>query len=311
MRIVFAGTPDFAATHLKALIDNKFNVVAAYTQPDRPKGRGHTLAYSPVKEVALKNDIPVFQPLNFKNEEDINQLKELNADIMVVVAYGIILPKAVLEAAKKGCINVHGSILPRWRGAAPIQRSLLEGDKTTGVTIIKINEKLDAGEMLSISETEITNSDTSSSLYLKLEQLGATTLINTLNNIDDYLANAVKQDESLVTYAAKLNKEEAEITFEDTAEIIHRKIRGYNPWPMAYFMYNNLTIKIHEAEVIDSSSTFKETGVIHNVSKNGLDITTAKGIIRLIKIQLPNKKPMSLVDILNGNKELFKTGGRL
>lgn len=311
MRIVFAGTPDFAAAHLKALIKNKFNVVAVYTQPDRPKGRGHSLAFSPVKEVALENDIPVYQPLNFKSEDDVNQLRALNADIIVVVAYGIILPKSVLEAAQKGCINVHGSILPRWRGAAPIQRSLLEGDKTTGVTIIKINEKLDAGDMLAISETEITNSDTSSSLYLKLEQLGCSTLINSLNNIDDYLTNAVKQDESQVTYAAKLNKEEAEISFEETAEVIHRKIRGYNPWPMAYFVYKDLTIKIHEAEVIDNSSTFEETGVIHNISKNGLDITTAKGVIRLTKIQFPNKKPMSFSDILNGNKELFKTGGKL
>lgn len=310
MKIIFAGTPDFAATHLQALLNQNHDVIAVYTQPDKPKGRGHKLAYSPVKEIALQNNIPVYQPLNFKNEEDVKNIQSLNADLMIVVAYGVILPLSVINATKLGCINVHGSLLPKWRGAAPIQRSLLNGDKKTGVTIMKIVPQLDAGDMLLQSKIEIENNDTSESLYLKLEKIGSETLLHAINNIEDLLRNAQKQDETIVTYATKLTKEEALLDFSKPAEQLDREVRGYNPWPMSYFNLNELTIKVEEIEILNNNSDLA-VGTIVNASKYGLDIQTGNGIIRIKKMQLPGKKMMNFGDIFNSKKELFNIGSNL
>ena len=211
LRIVFAGTPDFAAQHLDALIQSHHDVIAVYSQPDRPAGRGKKLKASEVKQLALTHDIPVYQPENFKSDEAKQQLADLDADIMIVVAYGLLLPKAVLETPKLGCINVHGSILPRWRGAAPIQRAIWAGDAETGVTIMQMDEGLDTGDMISIATCPIEAHDTSASLYSKLAELGPTALIDTLATIADGTANAEKQNDKLANYAKKLSKDEANI----------------------------------------------------------------------------------------------------
>ncbi len=229
LRIVFAGTPDFAARHLAALLSSEHEVIAVYTQPDRPASRGKKLTASPVKTIALEHDIPVYQPENFKSDEAKQELADLNADIMVVVAYGLLLPQVVLDTPKLGCINVHGSILPRWRGAAPIQRSIWAGDAETGVTIMQMDIGLDTGDMLKIATLPIEASDTSASMYEKLAGLGPDALIDCLADIATGKVEPVKQDDELANYAKKLSKEEARIDWNDDAAHIERCVRAFNP----------------------------------------------------------------------------------
>lgn len=232
-RIIFAGTPEFAAVHLKALLDAGIKPVAVYTQPDRPAGRGHKLTPSPVKALALEAGIEVFTPENFKDKEEIKKFEDLKADLCIVVAYGIILPQRVIDAPKCGCINVHGSILPKYRGAAPIQRALLDGEEETGVSIMKLTLKLDAGDVYSVATLKIEKNDTSATLFAKLADLGAMTLLIALPKIFDGSLKAVPQDEDAVTYAMKISKEESHINFNQSAEVVDRTIRGLNPWPVA------------------------------------------------------------------------------
>ncbi|MGI3027375.1 methionyl-tRNA formyltransferase, partial [Vibrio cholerae] len=254
LRIVFAGTPDFAARHLAALLSSEHEVIAVYTQPDRPAGRGKKLTASPVKNLALEHNIPVYQPENFKSDEAKQELAALNADIMVVVAYGLLLPKAVLDTPKLGCINVHGSILPRWRGAAPIQRSIWAGDSDTGVTIMQMDVGLDTGDMLKIATLPIEASDTSGSMYDKLAELGPQALVECLSDIAQGTAVAVKQDDALANYAQKLSKEEAKIDWTLTAQAIERCVRAFNPWPMSHFAVADNQIKVWQARVEAGSS---------------------------------------------------------
>ncbi|MUH73564.1 methionyl-tRNA formyltransferase [Psychrosphaera haliotis] len=307
LRIVFAGTPEFAAQHLSHLITENFNIVGCYTQPDRPAGRGKKLQPSAVKSVALEHDIPVFQPQTFKVEEAQQELAALNADLMIVVAYGLILPKAVLDTPKLGCINVHGSILPKWRGAAPIQRAVLTGDAQTGVTIMQMDIGLDTGDMLLIETCDIESSDTSGSVYEKLQQLGPKALVTAVNKIANNDIVAIKQDDNEATYAHKLTKEEAIINWSDSAEQIERNIRGYQPWPVATTQLAEHTIKIWQANVV-SESTNAAPGTILSADKNGIAIATGKGVLNIMQLQPPGKKPMSASDFVNGRGEWVVPG---
>ena len=249
LKIVFAGTPDFAALHLAALLSSEHEIIAAYTKPDSPAGRGKKLTESPVKRMAVEHDIPVFQPQNFKYEQTIQELADLNADIMVVVVYGLLLPQAVLDTPHLGCINVHGSILPRWRGAAPIQRSIWAGDKETGVTIMQMDIGLDTGNMLKIATTPINSQDTSASMYEKLAGLGPQALIDCLSDIAQEKAVAQQQDDRFANYAQKLSKEEAKINWYDSADHLERCVRAFNPWPISHFFISEKPIKVWKSRV--------------------------------------------------------------
>ncbi|BDY02981.1 methionyl-tRNA formyltransferase [Ferrimonas sp. YFM] len=306
LKIVFAGTPDFAARHLDALIHSDHQVVAVYSQPDRPAGRGKKLTASPVKTLAMEHDIPVYQPKSLRQEEAQQELAALDFDIMVVVAYGLILPKVVLETPKLGCINVHGSLLPRWRGAAPIQRSIWAGDEVTGVTIMQMDEGLDTGDMLHKVELPIDTSDTSAALYDKLAQLGPQGLLEALSQIADGTAKAEKQDDSLANYAEKLSKEEARIDWTQSAEFIERCVRAFNPWPVSHFEAGDNSLKLWQASVVEGNDS--QPGTIIQADKQGLVVNCGDRALKLDTIQLPGKKAMAATDVLNARKEWFETG---
>ncbi|WP_158107906.1 methionyl-tRNA formyltransferase [Vibrio furnissii] len=310
LRIVFAGTPDFAARHLAALLSSEHEVIAVYTQPDRPAGRGKKLTASPVKHLALEHNIPVYQPENFKSDEAKQALASLNADIMVVVAYGLLLPKAVLDTPKLGCINVHGSILPRWRGAAPIQRSIWAGDAETGVTIMQMDVGLDTGDMLKIATLPIEASDTSSSMYDKLAELGPQALVDCLSDIAQGTAVAVKQDDALANYAQKLSKEEAKIDWTLSAQAIERCVRAFNPWPMSHFSVAENQIKVWQSRVETGNSTHAP-GTIIQADKTGIYVATGEGILVLESLQIPGKKALPVQDILNARASWFEVGTQL
>jgi methionyl-tRNA formyltransferase len=303
MKIIFAGTPDFAVPSLQTLLDSKHEVCAIYTQPDRPAGRGQQLHISPVKALALTHSIPVFQPLSFKTAEDLQQLLSFNADLMVVVAYGMILSQAALEAPKLGCINVHGSLLPRWRGAAPIQRALMAGDTKTGVTIMQIVRKLDAGDMLHKEEYTITNNDTASDLHDTLAILGAKGLNKILTQISFGVIQAEVQDENLVTYAEKLSKSEAVIDWQQSAHEIALKVRGLNAWPVAQTLYQDKVLRIWSSEVIETTDQHLlalSPGTVWCTNKT-MDVVTGNGLLRLHEIQLPGGKRMNSQAFLNSH----------
>lgn len=310
LRIIFAGTPDFAARHLDALLSSGHQVVGVFTQPDRPAGRGKKLMPSPVKVLAEEHGLPVLQPASLRPQENQQLVAELNADVMVVVAYGLILPKAVLEMPRLGCVNVHGSLLPRWRGAAPIQRSLWAGDDETGVTIMKMDVGLDTGDMLYKLACPITAEDTSATLYDKLAALGPKGLIDTLQQLADNTATPEVQDESLVTYAEKLSKEEAQIDWSLPAAQLERCIRAFNPWPMSWMMIDDQPVKIWKASVIDKTVT-AVPGTIIDANKQGIQVATVDGILNLESLQPSGKKAMSAQDLLNSRREWFIPGNLL
>lgn len=310
MRIVFAGTPDFAAQHLAALIaaDN-LDVVAVYTQPDRPAGRGKKLQPSAVKSLALEHNLAVEQPVNFKADEAVATLAAYNADIMVVVAYGLLLPQVVLDTPRLGCINVHGSLLPRWRGAAPIQRSIWAGDTITGVTIMQMDAGLDTGPMLSKVELAIAADDTSASIYNKLAALGPTALVDALHKLANGELTGEAQNDSEATYAKKLSKEEAAIDWHTDAEFIERCIRAFNPWPGTEFYCGDQRIKVWQAQVLaNTDNSSAAPGTVIAASKDGIDIQCGSGVLRLLSLQTPGKKPMPCQDILNGRSHWFTVG---
>lgn len=310
LRIIFAGTPDFAAQHLQALINADFDVVGVYSQPDRPAGRGKKLTASAVKEVALANNIDIYQPQNFKQPESVTELASLNADLMIVVAYGLLLPSKVLNTPRLGCLNVHGSLLPRWRGAAPFQRAIWSGDKQTGVTIMQMDEGLDTGDMLKKVVTPIASDETSASLYAKVAEQAPQVLIDTINELQAGTISPEKQDDSQATYAKKLSKEEAQINWQDDAGFIERCIRAFNPWPISYFVLDGKNIKVHQASMVIKESD-AAAGTIVNVDKKGIQVATGKGIINLEVIQLPGKKAMPVQDILNSRRDLFVMASNL
>ncbi|SFF79076.1 methionyl-tRNA formyltransferase [Neptunomonas qingdaonensis] len=313
LRIIFAGTPDFAASSLAALINSEHQVIAVYTQPDRPAGRGRKLKASPVKSLATSNDIPVFQPQSLKGSTEQAELAALNADLMVVVAYGLLLPKAVLDIPRHGCINVHASLLPRWRGAAPIHRSLLAGDAETGITIMQMDEGLDTGDMLYKSSCDIQPDDTSGSLHDRLAEIGATALIETLRIIQMDQLNPIKQNDADACYAHKLAKQEGLIDWSDNAEDICRQIRGLSPWPIAYTILESNTLRILKASPFTEASpvTTTETtpGTILETRKDSLLVACGNGTALAIeRLQLPGGKPLLTRDVLNSRKELFSVG---
>jgi len=310
LRIIFAGTPDFAARHLDALLSSGHQVVGVFTQPDRPAGRGKKLMPSPVKVQAEEHGIAVFQPSSLRPQENQQLVADLNADVMVVVAFGLILPKAVLDMPRLGCVNVHGSLLPRWRGAAPIQRSLWAGDAETGVTIMKMDVGLDTGDMLYKLSCPITADDTSATLYDKLAELGPQGLIETLQQLADNTAKPEVQDEAQVTYAEKLSKEEAQIDWSLPAAQLERNIRAFNPWPMSWMMIDEQPVKVWKASVIDCPVT-AEPGTIIEANKQGIQVATSEGILNLESLQPAGKKAMSAQDLLNSRREWFIPGNRL
>lgn len=310
LNIIFAGTPDFAARHLQALLDSEHNVIAVYTQPDRPAGRGKKLTPSPVKVLAEQAGIPVHQPESLRNEQAQAELAALGADIMVVVAYGLILPQAVLDTPRLGCINVHGSLLPRWRGAAPIQRAIWAGDAETGVTIMQMDKGLDTGAMLHKASLAIAPDDTSASLYDKLAAIGPQALLHTLAQLAMGKAVAEPQDDAQANYADKLSKEEALIDWRQPAAHIERCVRAFNPWPVSYFMLAGHNIKVWQAQVLDDASG-QPPGTLLRAGKAGIDVATGDGVLRLLSLQPPGKKAMSCQDLLNARQDWFEPGSTL
>ena len=307
LRIIFAGTPDFAAKHLSALINSEHEVIAAYSQPDRPAGRGKKLKPSDVKQLAVSHDIPVYQPISLRNEEAQQELAALNADLMVVVAYGLILPQIVLDTPRLGCINVHGSLLPRWRGAAPIQRAIWAGDTETGVTIMQMDLGLDTGAMLHKVTCPIADDETSASLYDKLAELGPQGLLETLAQISNNTAVAEVQDDALSNYASKLSKEEANIDWTQSAVEIERQVRAFNPWPVSYTQIAEQNVKIWQTSVSEET-TDAQPGTVIAATKQGIQVATGNGVLTLLNMQLAGKKAMPVQDILNARKEWFTVG---
>lgn len=300
MNIVFMGTPDFAVPSLRALIE-KYNVLAVFTQPDRPKGRGKKLAFSDVKEVALSKNIPVYQPEKLKNDtECINKLKELKPDFIVVIAFGQLLTKEVLDIPKYGCINLHGSILPMYRGAAPIQWSVIKGEKVSGNTTMLMDEGIDTGDILLQDKVEITEKMTAGELYDILKERGSKLLIETLEGYSKGKIKRIKQSGDTF-YAKMLNKNIAKINWDDHATNINNLIRGLNPWPIAYTTYKNEKMKIFEAKVINKETELKPGSII-SVDKKGLCIACKNSILQITKIQFPNGKPLTIEQYINGHK---------
>ncbi|MFM5820233.1 methionyl-tRNA formyltransferase [Aeromonas sanarellii] len=310
LKLIFAGTPDFAARHLAALLSSGHEVVAVYTQPDKPAGRGQKLTASPVKELALAHSLPVYQPASLRNEAAQAELAALGADLMVVVAYGLILPKAVLDTPRLGCINVHGSLLPRWRGAAPIQRSIWAGDAETGVTIMQMEVGLDTGAMIRKVSCPIAADETSASLYDKLAGLGPQALVDTLDAMAAGDTVAEPQDDALANYAEKLSKEEARIDWSMEAAAIERCIRAFNPWPISWFEVAGQTVKVWQAEVVPQAHG-QAAGTLLKADKQGIEVATGQGVLRLLTLQPPGKKAMSVSDLLNSRRDWFEPGTQL
>lgn len=308
LRIIFAGTPDFSVPPLKTLIDSEHEVVAVYTQPDRPAGRGRKLTASPVKQTALEHDIPVYQPVSLKTPEAQAELEALQADVMIVVAYGLILPKAVLDMPKYGCLNIHASILPRWRGAAPIQRAIQMGDAETGVTIMQMDVGLDTGDMLTILKTPIKPEDTAQTLHDRLSALGCDAMMTTLSNLQTDQLSPVKQDERQVTYAEKLNKAEAELDWQASAQTLARQVQAFNPWPVAFTQYQGQPLRIWQAEV-GHASTQKSPGLVISVSKAGMEVATGKGSLLIKQVQPSGKKAMPAYDFAQARQLTGQTLG--
>jgi methionyl-tRNA formyltransferase len=310
LRIIFAGTPDFAAQHLTALIDSPHQIVAVYTKEDTPSGRGKKLQASAVKQLALEHNLPVIQPRSLKTSDAALELAQFNADLMIVVAYGLILPQVILDTPRLGCINVHGSLLPRWRGAAPIQRAIWAGDHQSGVTIMQMDRGLDTGPMLHKAALDIAPDETSSTLYQRLAELGPQALTQAIDLLAQGKLTAQIQDETQTNYAAKLSKDEAKINWQDDAQMIERCVRAFNPWPISTFELDGMTIKVLQASLSDQQSA-QAPGTIISADKQGIVVTTGQGAIALQQLQFPGKKAMAVADILNSRKALFAPGNQL
>ncbi len=302
MRIVFMGTPDFASASLKKLIDEKFDVVGVFTQPDKPKGRGMELCASPVKELALENGLPVFQPVKMRDGTALAQIKALEPDILVVVAYGRILPDDILAVPKYGAINVHGSLLPKYRGAAPIQWAVLNGDKITGVTTMYLASEMDTGDIIYTSETEIGEYETSGELFDRLKDMGAELLVKTLRDIDAGTAPRAPQDHSKASYVTMLDKSICPIDWNKTPREVLKHIYGLRPWPVATMELEGKTVRVFAAKYTDGK-TEKVPGAVVSTDKGGLEIACADGETLLItELQAPGKKRMGAEDYLRGHQ---------
>ncbi len=299
MKVIFMGTPDFAVGTLEALIDAGHEIVLVVTQPDKPKGRGGKMQFTPVKEVAVAHDIPTFQPKKIREKECIETLRGYEADICVVVAFGQILPKEILEMTPYGCINVHASLLPKYRGAAPIQWAVIDGEKVSGVTTMQMNEGLDTGDIILKTEVPLDEKETGGSLFDRLSKEGADLCVKTLKALEDKTATWTPQGDTTTSYAKMLTKELGNIDWSESAVSIERLIRGLNPWPSAYTDWQGKTMKIWEAEV-SSKDSGKEPGTIICVEKDGFHVQTGEGALKIKSLQIPGKKRMDASAFLLG-----------
>lgn len=301
MRVIFMGTPDFSVGTLEALVQAGHKVVLAVTQPDKPKGRGGKMQYTPVKEKALEYDIPVFQPVKVREKSCVEKLDSYKADVMVVVAFGQILPKEILELTPYGCINVHASLLPKYRGAAPIQWSIIDGETVTGVTTMQMDEGLDTGDMLLKTEVPLEPDETGGSLHDKLSAAGAKLCVETLKALEEKTVTPEKQGETPTKYARMLDKELGKIDWTKDAASIERLVRGLNPWPSAYTSWEGKTMKIWSAEVVDRESK-APCGTVAEVTKTDFSVQTGKGLLKVTELQIPGKKRMAADAFLRGYK---------
>ena len=311
MKLVFMGTPDFAKTVLEDLVNAGHEIVAVYTQPDKPKGRSSELIASPVKEYAIEKNIAVYQPVKIKEAQEVERLRTFDAEAFIVAAFGQFLSTEILEMPKYGCINVHGSLLPKYRGAAPIQRAIVNGEKETGVTIMQMDKGMDSGDIISQVKVEITRDDNETSMYEKLAIAGGKLLIETLGNIEELRANRTKQNPDEVTFAPSMTKEEGEISLDATALEIEHKVKGFSVWPVAYLSVNGKNLKIYDAHAICKedeeyqtiSSDIKDMGSgCFAVTKKHLYLTTREGLLELLEVQPEGKKRMKAMDYANGQR---------
>lgn len=309
MKVIFMGTPDFSVGTLEALVEAGHEVVLAVTQPDKPKGRGKEMQFTPVKEAALRHDIPVFQPKKVRDPECMEELRKYHADIMVVIAFGQILPQEILDMTPYGCVNVHASLLPKYRGAAPIQWSIIDGEEVTGVTTMQMDAGLDTGDMLLKTEVKIDADETGGSLHDKLADAGATLCVETLKALEEKTVTPEKQGETPTAYAKMLDKKLGNIDWTMDAVSIERLIRGLNPWPSAYTMWNGKVMKIWRGEVLEASGE-QMPGTIVAVSKDSFTVQTGKGQLRILELQLQGKKRMDAAAFLRGYKleEMMRLG---
>ena len=298
MRILFMGTPDIAATCLKKLLDDGFDVAAVYTQPDRPKGRGMKMVFSPVKEVALAAGIPVYQPENFKEDSTVEQLREIAPDVIAAVAYGRILPQRVLDIPAKGCVNIHASLLPQYRGSAPYQWAVLDGQKETGVTAQFMALKMDAGDIIDVAKTPIGPDETAGELLDRLAVLGADLLAKTMGRLRDGNVSVTAQDESKVTYAPMLDKSMCPIDWTKTARQVHDHVRGLHPWPVATAQIGGTNFKIHATTVVEGSGT---PGTLLGLTKTGLRVACGEGAVEIRFLQAEGGKRMAAPDYFRGH----------
>ncbi len=305
LRLVFAGTPEFAAEHLKALLDSRHQVIAVYTQPDRPAGRGQKLMPSPVKQLAVKHGIAVLQPPTLRDPAAQAELKAMDADLMVVVAYGLILPQVVLNTPRLGCINSHASLLPRWRGAAPIQRAVQAGDAESGVTVMQMEAGLDTGPMLLKVSTPISASDTGGSLHDRLAQLGPQAVLEAIEGLAAGTLKGEVQDDALANYAHKLNKDEARLEWSRPAVELERLVRAFNPWPICHSSLDGEPLKVLAAALGEGRG---QPGQILAANKDGLTVACGEGALLLTRLQLPGGKPLAFADLFNSRREQFAVG---
>jgi len=301
LSLIFAGTPEFSVPALEALIASRHRVLAVYTQPDRPAGRGQQVTMSAVKQCALKHQLPVEQPQTLKNAEAVEHLAQWSADLMIVVAYGLLLPKNVLETPRLGCVNIHASLLPRWRGAAPIQRSIQAGDKETGVTIMQMDVGLDTGPMLLERVTPIFPRETAATLHDRLSTIGAEAIVEAIDTIAAGKAIPRAQPQEGATYAAKIRKEEALIDWTQPAVDIDRLVRAFNPWPIAETKLNGQQLRVWEATPL-ATQTSAAPGTVIATSAAGIDVATGSGILQLTRVQAAGRKAMPAADFLKANR---------
>ena len=307
MKIIFAGTPEFALPALTALIHSSHELIAVYTQPDKPAGRGLRLAESPVKTFALQHHLPLYQPASLRQDAVIAEITRLTPDVIVVAAYGLLVPSVILALPRFGCINIHPSLLPRWRGAAPIERTIEAGDTLSGVTIMQMDAGLDTGPILLQRSYELTQTETASMLYDALSRFGATLLVEAIDLLAAGKMIARTQDGAYATYAKKLDKLEAHLDWSKSAIELERMIRAFNPWPIAFTIFQGEPLRIGQASVMQGNAS-SLPGTIVSVSKAGIEVATGQGVLQILTVQLPGRRMITVADFYNANRDWLKAG---